>query len=136
MSLSEKNNSQDNRNKVLVESFIEEIFNKHNLSAIEKYLGPDTGNRNGGFKQFLSTFFNAFSDMHTTIEHIIAEKNLVVVFLNGSGTHLGEFKGIHPTNKSVNIRSADLYRIENNIIVEHWEIVDQLNLLQQTGTTL
>jgi hypothetical protein len=38
-----------------------------------------------------------------------------------------------PTNKPVNIRFADLYRIENEIIVEHLDVVDQLNLLQQIG---
>ncbi|MGB5090284.1 MAG: ester cyclase [Nitrososphaeraceae archaeon] len=53
-----------------------------------------------------------------------------------SGTHQGEFQGMAPTYKRVNIRSADLYRIENGKIVEHKDVVDQLNLLQQTGTTL
>jgi predicted SnoaL-like aldol condensation-catalyzing enzyme len=41
-----------------------------------------------------------------------------------------------PTNKKINIRSADLYRIENEKIVQHWDVVDQLNLLQQTGAIL
>jgi predicted ester cyclase len=59
----------------------------------------------------------------------------VVVFLNGIGTHKGEFQGRPPTNKQVNIRSADLYRIENEKIVGHWDVVDQLNLLQQMGAT-
>jgi predicted ester cyclase len=59
----------------------------------------------------------------------------VVVFLNGIGTYKGEFQGRPPTNKQVNIRSADLYRIENEKIVGHWDVVDQLNLLQQMGAT-
>ena len=53
-----------------------------------------------------------------------------------SGTHKGEFQGFPPTNKRVKIRSADLYRIENGKIVEHWDVVDQLDLLQQTGALL
>lgn len=40
------------------------------------------------------------------------------------------------TNKRVNIRSADLYRIENEIITGHWDVIDQLNLLKQTGALL
>jgi hypothetical protein len=36
-----------------------------------------------------------------------------VVFLNGSGTHKEEFHGRPPTNKPVNIKSAELYKIEN-----------------------
>jgi predicted ester cyclase len=67
---------------------------------------------------------------------MVAENNLVVVFLSGSGTHKGEFQGIPPTNKPVNIRSADMYRIENETITGHWDVVDQLDLLKQTGALL
>ncbi len=118
-------------NKVLVKSFVEEVFNNHNLSAIEKYL--TAGQEKEGFKQFLSDFFTAFPDVHADIEHIVTEDNLVIVFLNFTGTHKGIFQGRPPTNKTVKIRSADLYKVENEKIVEHWDVVDQLDLLQQTG---
>ena len=89
-----------------------------------------------GFKQFLSEFFTAFPDIHAEIEHIVVEDSLVVVFLSFTGTHKGVFQERSPTNKTVNTRSADLYKIENEKIVEHWDVVDQLNLLQQTCATL
>lgn len=132
--------SIEERNKILIRSFIEEIFNEHNLSSIEKYFGkdsvegsPQAGNGGEGFKQFLTDFFKAFPDMHTTIEHMVAENNLVVVFLNGFGTYKREFHGIPPTNKPVKISSVDLYKIESRIITRHWDVVDQLNLLKQTA---
>lgn len=118
-------------NNALVKSFVEEVFNNHNLSAIEKYLAAVPGKE--GFKQFLSNFFTAFPDVHADIEHIVAEDNLVIVFLNFTGTHKGMFQGRPPTNKTVKIRSVDLYKVENEKIVEHWDVVDQLDLLQQTG---
>ena len=136
MSASEKGSSKEKSNRAIVESFVEEIFNKHNLSAIENYMNPVAGKGSEGFKQFLSAFFKAFPDWHANIEQIVAEDNLVVIFLNGKGTHQGEFHGVAPTHKRVNIRSADLYRIENGIIIEHRDVVDQLNLLQQTGATI
>ncbi len=135
--------SQEERNKGLIRSFIQEIFNEHELSTIEKYFGndsvegsPQAGKGGGGFKQFLTDFFKAFPDWQANIEHVIAENELVVIFLNGSGTQKGEFHGIPPTNKPVNIRSADLYRIEGGIITGHWDVVDQLKLLKQTGVLL
>ena len=121
-------------NKALVKSFVEEVFNNHDISAAEKYFAkekPLAGRE--GFKQFLSEFFIAFPDTHANIEHIVAENDLVVVFLNFTATHKGEYQGRPPTNKQVTTRSADLYRIENEKIAEHWDVVDQLNLLQQTG---
>jgi predicted ester cyclase len=126
---------QEERNKTIIRSFIEEIFNEHNLpDSVEGSPKARKGRR--GFERFLNDFFKAFPDMRTNIEHMIAEKNLVVVFLNGIGTHKGEFHGIPPTYKKVNIRSADLYKIDHEIIVGHWDVVDQLNLLKQTGALL
>jgi predicted ester cyclase len=67
---------------------------------------------------------------------IVAENDLVVVFLNGSGTHQGEFHGIPPTMKPMNIRSAELYKIENERITGHWYEMDQHNLWKQTGALI
>ena len=85
-------------NKTFVKSFVEEVFNNHNVSAIEKYLA-EQGRE--GFKHFLSEFFIAFPDIHANIEHIVAENDLVVVFLNFTATHKGEYQGRPSTNKQV-----------------------------------
>jgi predicted ester cyclase len=138
-----KGNFQEEKNKNIITSYIDEIFNKHNLSSIQRYFGgnfvegsPQAGKGGIGSKQFINEFFKAFPDWRTTIEHIVAENDLVVAFLSGSGTHKGEFNGIPPTNKAVNIRSAELYKIENERISGHWYVMDQLNLLKQMGTSL
>ena len=70
---------------------------------------------------------------NVNIEHILAENNYVLVFLNFTGTHRGQFEGLPATNKSGENRSADLYRIEKDKIVEHWDVVDRLDLLKQIG---
>jgi predicted SnoaL-like aldol condensation-catalyzing enzyme len=57
------------------------------MSAVDKYYAQDLIQhnqqvRNGseGFKQFFGPFFEGFPDSHTTIEHMIAEGNLVMAF--------------------------------------------------------
>lgn len=119
-------------NKALVKSYVEEVFNNHDISATEKYLAA-----NEKFKKFressLTPFLAAFPDIHADIEHIVEEDSLVVVFLSFTATHKGIFQGRPPTNKTVKTRSAGLYKIENEKIVEHWDVVDRLDLLQQTG---
>jgi predicted ester cyclase len=87
-------------NKVLIKSFVE-VFNNHNISAIEKYLAkenPPMGSEE--FKQSLSAQFKAFPDIQAKIEHIVAENDLVVAFLNFTGTHKGEFRGMPNKQKN------------------------------------
>ena len=50
-----------------------------------------------------------------------------------SATQTGEYLGAPPTNKMIVMKTADLFRIEGEMIVEHWDVVDSLNLLTQTG---
>jgi predicted SnoaL-like aldol condensation-catalyzing enzyme len=118
---------------------VQEVFNKHNLTALDKYYAPNiiqhnhmAGQGRQEFKQFFIPFFSAFP---ATIEHILAENSVVLVFLNWTGTHKGEFQGIPATNKPINMRTVDLFRIDdtNGTIVEHWDVVDSLNLLNQVG---
>lgn len=65
---------------------------------------------------------------------MIAEDNLVMAFPNTTAIHTGEYLGAPATNKTIVMRTADLFRIEGGgMIVEHWDVVDSLNLLTQTG---
>lgn len=84
-------------NKTLVRSFVEEVFNNHNLEAIERYLA-EQGRE--GFKESLRAQFKAFPNIQVKIEHILAENDLVIVFLNFTGTHTGEFRNAPNQQKS------------------------------------
>jgi hypothetical protein len=54
----------EQNNKELVKSFIEEVFNKHDLTAIEKYHAINLTNGSGktpeSFKKSLTASFQAF----------------------------------------------------------------------------
>ena len=41
--------------------------------------------------------------------------------------------GIAPTGREVQIEVIDIVRIEDGQIVEHWNVVDRLGLMQQLG---
>ena len=106
----QENGSQEEQNVYVIKSFIEDIFNNYDLSSVKKYFKNATlsEKENAIFKKTLE----AFPDIHTNIEHIISKNDEVVVFINFNGTHKGHFKGITPTNRHVEIRSADLYKLE------------------------
>jgi predicted SnoaL-like aldol condensation-catalyzing enzyme len=68
----------EERNKTIIRSFVEEIFNEHNLSHIENYFGkesvessPQAGKGDETFRKFLTDFFRAFPGLHTTMQKMI-----------------------------------------------------------------
>jgi len=70
-------------NKVLIKSAIEEIFNKHNFTAADKYMaGPGLE----GFKQMLNRLFLAFPDIHGTVEHMLGA--MVIILFIGSNENI------------------------------------------------
>jgi hypothetical protein len=58
-------------NKALIESFVEEVLNKHDLSAIDKYSSPIEAKGGGSFKQFLCEFFTAFTGIGHRLSRIL-----------------------------------------------------------------
>ena len=53
---------------------------------------------------------------------------------SGIATHSGEgFLGLRPTGKRFMRRSLDFWRIENNLIVENWVMVDMIHIYRQLG---
>jgi C-1 hydroxylase len=113
------------KNKQLVHNFIEDTLNRHDIAAADKYLASQNPIRHNqqvmgteGFKEHRRTFFEQFPDSHTTIDHVVAEGDKVFVMLTTTGTN-------KQTGKRITIKSADLYRIENDTIAAHWDVVDR-----------
>lgn len=127
-------------NKVLVRLAIEEIFNEHNITAVDKYIKEDLIQNNTCFpegrearKQYFGMLFDAFPDLHASIDKMVAEDDPVSVFLSWNSTHMGEFQGMPATNNPITMKTAHIFRIEDGIVAEQWEIFDTLDLLAKTG---
>ena len=50
-----------------------------------------------------------------------------------TGTHEGEFMGIPPTRRKIRVHGIVMSRFEAGKIVDEWEVIDQLALLEQLG---
>lgn len=129
-------------NKVLLRRYIEEVLNQGNVDALDRFFAADCVDHTappgtppgvGGIKQLLSMTLAAFSNISVTIEDMIAEENKVVTRFTARGTHTGEFMGIAPTGKEVNLTQICIDRVASGKIVEHWGLADQMSLLQQLG---
>jgi len=92
--------------------------------------GQGTG-RDGAVDRF-SMIVGALAP-HFTIDDVIAEGDKVVVRWTNAGTHVGEFAGIPATGGTFSIAGIDIYRVEGDLLAEHWHVVDQLSMLGQLG---
>lgn len=131
-------------NKALMRHLYEEVFNQRNLAAIDDFVAPTFVNHSASqlgltdgdlehVKPFLSTVFQAFPDLHYTVEDLVAEGDTIVARLTVSGTQHGAFMGIPSTGKHATVSDIEIFRITGGKAVECWVQVDFLSLLQQLG---
>jgi predicted ester cyclase len=64
---------------------------------------------------------------------MLADGNRVVSQLQITGTHRGEWMGVAPTDRSIDVPLFVVHRIENQKIVEDWVLVGTLTFFQQLG---
>lgn len=75
----------------------------------------------------------AFVDLQFDPHEVVAEGEMVVVIATMTGTHVGAFHGIPPTNKPFQQRQVHLFRMRAGQIVEHSALRDDLGPLRQLG---
>jgi len=86
-----------------------------------------------GFRQFGMAFYLAFGNGQHRFDQVIVEGDKVVTCGMFIATHLGEFQGLPPTLKQINMSIMHIDRVQNGKIVEHWGHGDALGLMQQLG---
>lgn len=108
-----------------VEAFAEE--------AVDRDPAPGQSSGREGFREFWTTLTTAFPDAHIEPRHEVADEDHVVVAYTLTGTHQGEFHGIAPTNKRIEVNGIQIGRFEAEKIVERWGSSDELGILRQLG---
>jgi len=125
------------------------LFNEYNkgkaaaMTVMDEFYATDVVFHSGtgedvrglkDYKQHNSEFYDAFPDIHFTIDDMIVEGNNKATRFTVTGTHKGEFRGIPPTNKKVTIRAISItHHNAGGKIVEEWHMYNTLGLMQQLG---
>jgi predicted ester cyclase len=78
----------------------------------------------------------AFPDRVDIIEEVIAEGDRVGLLFRVTGTHTGNFFGIPPTGRRIDVYELALLRIVNGQMVEGWFMMDETGLMKQLGAKL
>ena len=104
------------KNKALVLEAFDTLFNKRDYAAAEKYWSPNYIQRSAHIEPGRDGLFNLIRSTPNTLryEHqlIVAESEYVIVH--------GRFSG---TGRPVAWTAADIVRIENGRLAEHWDVL-------------
>jgi len=121
---------------------LNDIVNSRHYQGMDPLFGSDFIDHNPAWsvqnlaelKKIISDAHIAL-DMHSTQEQIYsAEGNRVVIHLCFTGKHIGDFLGFTPTGHSISWTSIEIYRLENQRIVERWVQADTVGLMRQLGS--
>jgi predicted ester cyclase len=142
MGKEKRNVSAAEENKAIFRRYAEEVGNQHNLEIVdeifERYIAhqPDGSTLERGpqdVKRFQREFHSAFSDFRISIEDQIAEGDKVVSHYTIRGIHQGDFRGMAPTGKEIELKGVTTFRFSpEGKVVETWDSYDQLSLMRQS----
>ena len=101
--------------------------------AVDHDPAPGQGAGREGFKAFFTELRAAFPDAHIEPAQMVADDENVAIAYTLTGTHQGDFNGIAPTGKKIEVRGVQIGRFEDGKIVERWGSSDELGVLKQLG---
>src|SRR5580704_11775961 len=130
------------RNKVVIEKFLEEVINQNRMDSadalvVEDFveLDPLPGQRQGreGLKGGLAMMRAAFPDIHWAVEEMVAEGDTVVTRFTWTGTHRGVFLGVPATGRNVSVKGVVIDQLADGKMSKSRILMDSLGMMQQLG---
>jgi len=108
--------SNQERNKTLVLQAFDLLFNKRDYTSAERYWSPHYIQHSAHIAPGREGLFNLIKSIPPTLKYepgtIVAEGDFVIVH--------GRFSDF---GAPVNWIAADIVRIQNGILVEHWDVI-------------
>ena len=106
----------ESKNKALVLEAFETLFNKRDYLVAQRYWSPDYIQHSAHIEPGREGLFNLVKSLPATLQYepgtIVADGEFVIVH--------GRFSGF---GGPVNWIAADILRIQDGILVEHWDVI-------------
>jgi len=106
----------EEKNKALVLRAFDALFNKRDYSTAERFWSPQYIQHSAHIAPGREGLFDLIKSLPPTLKYeagtIVAEGNFVIVH--------GRFSGF---GAPVNWIAADILRIEDGLLVEHWDVI-------------
>ena len=117
------------QNKSLVLEAFDTLFNKRDYVAAERYWSPTYIQHSAHIKPGREGLFDLIKSLPPTLKYesgvIVADGDFIIVH--------GRFSGF---GQPVNWIAADILRIENGILVEHWDVIQDEAAREQSKSGL
>jgi len=111
------NQTIESKNKALVLEAFDTLFNKRDYAAAERYWSPNYIQHSAHIAPGRDGLFNLIKSIPPTLRYesvtVVAEGDFVILH--------GRFSGI---GLPVNWIAADIVRIKDGILVEHWDVIE------------
>lgn len=83
--------------------------------------------------QWIAAVHTAFPDFHMTLDRVMTDENHFVHCWTCTGTHQGDFMGVPPTGKGVEVHGVTIGHTSHGRIDEATTHYDRLGFLEQIG---
>jgi predicted SnoaL-like aldol condensation-catalyzing enzyme len=117
------------KNKAIVLEAFETLFNKRDYAAAERFWSPNYIQHSAHIAPGREGLFNLIKSLPPTLKYepgtIVAEGDFVIVH--------GRFSGF---GQPANWIAADILRIKDGILVEHWDVIQDEATEQQSKSGL
>jgi predicted SnoaL-like aldol condensation-catalyzing enzyme len=119
------NSTVESKNKALVLEAFDMLFNKRDYAAAERFWSPDYIQHSAHIAPGREGLFDLIKSLPPTLKYepgtIVAEGNFVIVH--------GRFSGF---GAPANWIAADVVRLKDGILVEHWDVIQDEATEQQS----
>ena len=123
------NRTVESKNKTLVLEAFDTLFNKRDYAAAEKFWPPHYLQHSAHIAPGREGLFDLIKSLPPTLQYepgtIVAEGNFVIV--HGRFSNFG---------LPVNWIAADIVRIENGMLAEHWDVIEDEASKQESKSGL
>ena len=115
------------------------VYNSGNVEKLVELYVDDWVDHSQGvrgieaLKQGIVELRTAFPDISIAVEDVVVEGDKVAVRFTMRGTHSGEYLGIKPTGRTVEVNAFEISKTRDGKYAETWGVLDLFSLLNQLG---
>jgi hypothetical protein len=131
-------NNWQTAQRELITRYFDEVWNRGHVEVLDELLDPQYLNHSPGggtprpgpaaLKPIVHAVRRGIPDVRYEILDMVMEPGKVAVYTRLTGTHDGDYFGIAPTGRRIDVRQMQIEWIREGRIWQHWRVTEDLML--------